>query len=112
MSIISSLFGTKSPKNDAIKILDAKTFKESISNKKVQLIDVRTPNEFKSRSIKGAKNIDFYSGDFSSEFNKLDTQKPIYIYCQSGTRSKYASKKLTAMGFTVIYDLKGGISNY
>lgn len=112
MALFSSIFGVKAQQNDAYKVLDVKTFKDSTANKKVQLIDVRTPEEYKSGHIGDARNIDFYSGKFTTEFNKLDKQKPVYIYCRSGNRSKQTGKKLSAMGFKEIYDLKDGILNY
>ena len=108
MTLLSSIFGIKAQQNDAIKILDVQTFKDSISGKKVQLIDVRTPSEYNSGHIKDAKNIDFFSGKFNIEFNKLDKEKPVYIYCRSGSRSKQTANKLSAMGFKEIYDLRGG----
>ena len=112
IALFSSVFGVMAQQNDAYKILNVQTFKDSTSNKEVQLIDVRTPEEYKSGHIKDSKNIDFYSGDFTKEFNKLNKDKPVYIYCRSGSRSKQASDKLSAMGFKEIYDLKGGILNY
>lgn len=108
MTLFSSIFGAKAQQNDAIKVLDTQTFKDSISSKKVQLIDVRTPDEYNSGHIKDAKNIDFYSGKFNTEFDKLDKEKPVYIYCRSGSRSRQSANKLIAMGFKEIYDLRGG----
>ena len=112
MSIISSLFGVSTPQNNVTTILSPTEFKAQISNSKVQLIDVRTPKEFVSGHIDKAINIDFYSDTFESEFNKLDKNKAVYIYCRSGSRSRQSAKKLVAMGFTEIYDLQGGILNY
>lgn len=109
MSLLSMLFGGGYPANDSIKLLTPEEFKSQISNKKVQLIDVRTPREFGSSHIKGAKNIDFYSRQFASEFNKLKKDKPVFIYCRTGSRSRHASNKLVKMGFTEIFDLQGGI---
>lgn len=108
MSLLSILFGS-SPANENTVLLSPEEFKEHISKKKVQLVDVRTPREYKASHIKGAKNIDFYSGNFASEFNKLNKNKPLYIYCRTGSRSRHASNKLADMGFTEIYDLQGGI---
>jgi rhodanese-related sulfurtransferase len=102
------LFGG-SPTNEKTTLLSPEEFKEHISKKKVQLIDIRTPREFGSSHIKGAKNIDFYSGSFTTEFNKLNKNKPVYIYCRTGSRSRHASNKLYEMGFAEIYDLQGGI---
>ena len=110
MSFISMLFGTS--QDAAVKVLSPDEFKEQIKKSSVQLIDVRTPNEYRSGHIKNAKNIDFYSPAFVNQFEKLNTEKPVYIYCRSGMRSRQASKKLVALGFTEIYDLKGGYSNW
>ena len=111
MSIFNLLFGSKNQHNN-IKVLAPSDFKKQIESKSVQLIDVRTPSEFKSGHIKGAKNIDFFSIKFSSEINKLHKEKPVYLYCRSGNRSKQASNKLAKLGFSDIYDLKGGFFNW
>lgn len=112
MNIFSSIFGKKTPKDTAIKVLDSQSFKKMISGSNVQLIDVRKPDEFLTGHLEGAKNIDFYSGKFNVEFNNLDKEKPIFIYCRSGARSKQTAEKIAEMGFKEIYDLKGGMLNY
>ncbi|MBA6151344.1 rhodanese-like domain-containing protein [Gelidibacter maritimus] len=93
-------------------ILTAPSFKEDISNGNVQLIDVRTPEEYNDGHIQNAVNIDFLSDDFSDKFDSFDKDEPLYIYCRSGNRSQKAAKKLSEMGFDIIYDLKGGYLNY
>lgn len=108
MSLLSILFGSN-PANENTVLLSPQDFKEHISKKNVQLVDVRTPREYNIGHIKGARNIDFNSGSFISEFNKLNKNRPIYIYCRTGSRSRHASDKLSDMGFTEIYDLRGGI---
>ncbi len=112
MSLFTAIFGSKSTKSNAISLLTPEEFKAQTSNKNVQLIDVRTPAEFKGGHIKGAKNIDFFSGKFNVNFDKLDKQKAVYVYCRSGSRSRQTANKLAAKGFVEIYDLKGGILKY
>ena len=112
MSLLKALFGLKTTQSDVIKVLVPNDFKAQTENKNVQLVDVRTSSEYNSGCIKGAKNIDSFSGNFNTQFNKLNKEKPVYIYCRSGARSRRASKKIEAFGFTEIYDLKGGILNY
>ncbi len=107
MSLLRILFGSNKTNENTV-LLSPEDFKEHISKKKVYLVDVRTPREFKISHIKGAKNINFNSGSFASEFDKLNKNKPLYIYCRTGSRSRHASNKLSEMGFTEIYDLKGG----
>jgi len=112
MSFFTAIFGSNTQQNEVIQVLSSEAFKAQIENKNVQLIDVRTPKEFESGHIKNAKNIDFYSEEFKVEFNKLDKEKAVYVYCRSGSRSRQSANKLAAMGFTEIYDLKGGILKY
>ncbi|WP_282079191.1 rhodanese-like domain-containing protein [Aquimarina algiphila] len=96
-------------KEDIIKTIDIETFKSAVIGKDVQLIDIRTPREYKAGFIDDAININSYDAQqFSIAFQKLDKEKPIYIYCYSGGRSNRASKKLAAMGFKKIFDFKGG----
>lgn len=113
MSFLSALFGTKNTNSDKIAILDAAMYGEAIKGKKVQLVDVRTANEFKGGHIKNAVNIDFFNtSGFNKSFEKMDKDKPVYLYCRSGARSQKAAKRLVAMGFSKIYDLKGGYSRW
>ncbi|MEN3325171.1 rhodanese-like domain-containing protein [Mariniflexile soesokkakense] len=111
MAFFSFLFGTQ-VQNTNIKILETQEFKKQITGNSVQLIDVRTAIEFKSGHIKTAKNIDFFSSKFNSQLEKLNKEKPIYVYCRSGNRSNKAANQLAKMGFTEIYDLKGGFLNW
>lgn len=53
------------------------------------LIDVREPHEFKSGHIPGAKNLPL--SQLSSRMNELPKDKPVFVYCQSGMRSKRAA---------------------
>ena len=109
MSILSFLFGGKPQQNSNITVLSTADFKTAITDKKVQLVDVRTKNEFDSGHIKKAVNIDIFDKEnFISAFNSYNKEEPIYIYCRSGNRSKKASKTLDSLGFKQIFDLKGG----
>lgn len=109
MSLLSLIFGKRD--NKGILLLPHE-FKAKITNKKVQLVDVRTENEFNSGHIKGATNIDFYSMRFYMELNKLKKKKPVYLYCRTGIRSRKAANKMAAINFLEIYDLKGGFINW
>ncbi|MBT8309735.1 MAG: rhodanese-like domain-containing protein [Flavobacteriaceae bacterium] len=112
MSFLNTLFGSRTQDDANIVVLSPSEFKARIQDKNIQLVDVRTPAEFNSGHIKRAKNIDFYSAKFASEFEKLDKDRPLYLYCRSGSRSRSAAKKLAALGFTELYDLQGGILRY
>jgi phage shock protein E len=81
-------------------------------NKDIQLIDVRTPQEFASGHLENAVNLDYFDSDFDAQFKNLDKNKPVYLYCKSGRRSANAAEKLEDMGFVKIYDLEGGTLNW
>jgi len=93
------------------KIITA-NFKVKIEHKDVQLVDVRTPKEYKEGHITNAKNINFFDDDFLTQMDVLDKNKALYIYCRSGNRSGKAASKLIALGFIEIYDLKGGFLDW
>jgi phage shock protein E len=73
------------------------------------LVDVRTAEEFRSGHIDGAVNIDLQS--LPARVATLPKDKPIVLYCRSGSRSNSAAQILTRAGFTKIYDL-GGIIDW
>ncbi len=78
----------------------------------VQLIDVRTPKEYVEGYIEGAINIDFRNKDFEERIAKVDKSKPIAVYCGRGGRSGKCSAYMKKAGFTKIYDLNGGITEW
>lgn len=109
MGLLSFLTGSKSQQTDAIEILSVADFKSGIAEKNIQLIDVRTPREYRSEHISKAVNIDiFQKSSFRASVEKLDKNKPVYLYCRSGNRSQKAARVLADMGFNQIFDLKGG----
>jgi rhodanese-related sulfurtransferase len=110
MAILDKLFGPKPEISEKIQILEVAAYKKAVNRDDVQLVDVRTPREFRGGHIARAVNIDYFQGaDFNRAFDQLDRNKPVYLYCRSGNRSLKAAQKLVSMGFSEIYDLKGGI---
>lgn len=88
------------------------TFEQKIALPGIQLVDVRTPEEYNSGHIAGAVNIDVNSPDFMSEATlKLKKDRPVYVYCRSGKRSKKAGNQLAGEGYEVV-DLDGGITDW
>ncbi|MDC6351372.1 rhodanese-like domain-containing protein [Zeaxanthinibacter sp. PT1] len=111
MSFLSNLFGQKSNSSEKITILDPEAYAEAIDMGQVQLVDVRTASEYRSGHIKNAKNIDWFKQkNFTESVKKLDKDQEVYLYCRSGARSLKAGRKLLDMGFTKVYDLKGGFN--
>jgi rhodanese-related sulfurtransferase len=107
-----SIFSCQTASNKNITVVSVEEFNTFLNDKTVQLIDVRTPKEYEVEHIENAINIDFLDEDFSKKINKLNKEKPVYIYCRSGRRSGNSSSIFLKAGFPHIYDLEGGILNW
>ena len=81
-------------------------FEKALSGTDVQLVDVRTPEEYAEGHIGGAVNIDVNAGGFASKaLETLTKEQPVAVYCR---RSAKAAGILARKGFDVI-NLDGGI---
>ena len=76
------------------------------------LVDVRTPEEFEQGHLEGALNIDWFSPDFASQWEGIDKDQTVYVYCKVGGRSAKAQEKLQTMGFRHVVNLTGGYDAY
>ena len=92
--------------------LSVTEFSTKVAEASVITLDVRTPGEFMSGFIKGAKNIDFQSGNFENEIASLDKNKTYAVYCRSGNRSGQAVKVMHDAGFHNVYNLNGGVVDW
>ena len=75
------------------------------------ILDVRTQEEFEDGHIPGAFNIPNEAIGTGEIAELPDKEQLILVYCRSGNRSKQASKKLVALGYTNIVEF-GGINDW
>ena len=75
------------------------------------ILDVRTPEEFSEKHIPGAINIPNETIGTEEVPELPDKDQLILIYCRSGNRSKQASEKLAALGYTNVVEF-GGINSW
>jgi rhodanese-related sulfurtransferase len=107
--ILLGLSCTHAPAQGAKK-LSPDAFESLISaDSSLQLVDVRTPEEYREGYITGSKNLNFHAPDFAQRLSELDKNKPVLVYCAVGGRSGKAALQLREMGFEQVYDLEGGI---
>jgi thioredoxin len=92
-------------------VLTASAFQNMlVQTDSVQLLDVRTSEEFNSGYIKNALWADWNNdAEFARRTAFLDKTKPVMVYCLSGGRSAAAAAQLRAAGYRVT-ELKGGIN--
>jgi len=96
---------------EVVLVVDAVIFQKDIEARAdIQLIDVRTPEEYAEAHLRGATNYSVTDRTFQEKIAQLDINKPVYVYCKSGGRSARASERLKQFGFAEIRDLEGGIT--
>jgi rhodanese-related sulfurtransferase len=71
-----------------------------------QLIDVRTPAEYETSRIEGARHITL--DELETSTDQLDKERPLVFYCRTGERSAMAADAFTASGWDA-YSVGGGL---
>lgn len=69
------------------------------------IIDVRSKDEYRNKSVKNTKNVPLETLD------NFNTDKKVFVMCHSGGRSKGAVKALRKRGIEA-YNISGGIMSY
>jgi rhodanese-related sulfurtransferase len=78
---------------------------KALINAGAQIVDVRTPDEFRSGHIRNAVNIPLQQ--LMTQAKSLKKDKPVIVYCASGNRSATAKRQLEASGFSMVYNAGG-----
>lgn len=114
--ILAGLCGTvcvQAQNNTAGKTISQKKFERLSKKKNAVVLDVRTTEEYKAGHIPNATQIDVLQKEaFKAQVSGLDKNKTYLIYCRSGKRSKEAMILMKELGFTKLFDLNGGYSNW
>ncbi len=78
--------------------------------RRVDLIDVRTPIEFREVHLQAARNVPLDRLDPKAVMAERGhaASQPLYVVCKSGSRGKQACERFLAAGFTNIVNVEGG----
>lgn len=76
------------------------------------IVDARSEQEFDEGHLEGAINIPDYKINKDSTKILNDKNKEIVLYCEYGSRSKKAYKKLKKLGYNNVFELYGGLEDY
>src|SRR5437660_4817430 len=71
----------------------------------LQIVDVRSPGEWKKGHVPGAKHI--FVPELAKRIAELDRNKPTAVYCGSGYRASLATSILRPQGFTDLWNVPG-----
>lgn len=79
-------------------------------NGKLDLIDVRTPVEFREVHVEFARNVPLDRLDPAAlmQSRSGSNDQPVYLICRSGSRGRQACEKFLAAGFTNVVNVEGG----
>lgn len=95
-------------RRQSAKLISQEEFQSTM--KQAQIIDVREPQEFKSKHILGARNVPYSQAKMGIPgFNK---SQPLYLYDDGMNLSVRMAKILKKAGYTEIYILKNGMSGW
>ena len=75
------------------------------AGKRLQLVDVRAPDEWKDGHIPHARH--FFLGELRERLDKLDRTKQTAVYCNSGYRASIAASILQQAGFERVCNVPG-----
>ena len=96
---------------DKLPQMSVAELKEKIFRSEPPLVlDVRTPNEWKSNHIEGARHVPLSS--FASELPDLPNDRSIAVICGSGYRSSIAASLLQTRGYEDVVNVTGGMTAY
>ncbi len=112
LALMGAIASLSSCSHQYIQTVDADQFESMLSDHKIQLLDVRTAEEYAAGFIPNAINIDVNKSDFKEKAESLfDKHKTIGIYCRSGRRSLVGADILAKSQFKVV-NLRGGIMEW
>ncbi|WP_437191716.1 rhodanese-like domain-containing protein [Planctomicrobium sp. SH527] len=83
------------------------------SGQEVDLIDVRTPAEFREVHIDFARNVPLDRLNAAQlKTEQTGSDRTLYVICRSGSRGKQACEQLQSSGFTNVVNIEGGTSGW
>ncbi len=90
--------------------VDVRTAYDKIkADKRAQLVDVREPSEWVATGVpRGAVLIPLGQVERRAP-TELAPDRPVYVLCNSGNRSRRAADILVRLGFAEVYNVSGGI---
>lgn len=73
------------------------------------VLDVRTRAEFSQGHLQGATHLDILEDGFMERIEGLglDPDRPVYLYCRSGSRSGHAARLLRRNGHPLAFNVGG-----
>lgn len=81
-----------------------------LMNQGAQVLDLRGAEAFAAGHVAGARNFSAEQLAQAGDTLKKYKEKPVIVYCDSGTQGAAAVKRLHGLGFTQVFNLRGGVA--
>ena len=93
--------------------ITAKNFKKVLdSDDEFILLDVRSEAEYNAAHLAGALNVERGRIEWIIPNIIKNPERTIYVYCQDGRRSGFATERLIQMGYTNTINIKDGFEGW
>jgi rhodanese-related sulfurtransferase len=83
-----------------------------LMNQGALVLDIRKPEEFAQGHVNGAKNLASDQIQSAGDNFKRFKDKPVVVYCESGSLAAAAVRQLNSQGFTKAFTLRGGFAGW
>ncbi len=81
-----------------------------LMNQGAQVLDLRSSEAFAAGHIAGARNFSAEQLANAADTLKKYKEKPVIVYCDTGSQGTAAVKRLHGLGFTQVFNLRGGVA--
>jgi rhodanese-related sulfurtransferase len=83
-----------------------------LMNQGALVLDLRKPEDYAAGHINGARRLDSAEILKAGETLKKHKEKPVLVYCESGSLGASAARILAGQGFTKAVNLRGGLAGW
>lgn len=92
--------------------VNATKFNELLQSGRGVTLDVRTPQEYSRGHIANSTLIELSDKELVKKLSLLQKDKPVYLYCLSGSRSRVLANYMIKNGFSQVYNLQQGLIDW
>lgn len=111
--LLLSLQSCKKVEASEIEMISPEEMQERLETENIQVIDVRSAEDFSHGHILTAKNVIINQKADNLQFlDTLNKSNPVVIYGKKPNKTKKAIQILEKKGFKQVYELEGGIENW
>ncbi|MFT6866269.1 MAG: rhodanese-related sulfurtransferase [Cyclobacteriaceae bacterium] len=110
--ILSLSCQSQTTNSNSLILNNAQDVMKTLEAENIQIVDVRSEDEYKAGHLPNASLISIHDPNFMVKMEALDKNIPVVVYCAVGGRSTTAAQSIVDIGFSKIYNYKGGMRDW